>query len=299
MKDTLARISHSIWELRRQLKKNPDDAELRKDFIKFYFESRLYVEQRNGVPGGDRSFLLLQEREAPLCILFHGAGGSPDEMRGLGEHLFGRGYTVYANYLPLSKSTGDSYELGSVRHKLHKRKTGNKRAGILRGENQWSICMSETEVMLDALLCYTPNTYLVGFSFGGTIALHIINKYPVRGAILIAPALYAVKSGRYLVFQVMRKFMPTVASNVAPREYTILEFMEMTIRNLNPIKKPVLVIQSSRDPLVSTKGFYLLKRHLDNTKSRLVLIDSDTHVLVNSAESKKVFGLSSDFLKKI
>ncbi len=298
-KDTLARIGHSVWELKKRLDENPRDVELRRDFLQFFHSSRMYVEQRNGVQREDRSFLLLQERESPLCILIHGAGGSPDEMKGLGEHLFDRGYTIYGISLPMSKSSRDSQGGDSTRGGLFRRRTGNWKTGSLRGYDQWSICLSETEVVLDALQSYSPNTYIIGFSFGGTIALRVLDKYPVKGAVLISPVLFAVKTGRYLVFQAMRKIVPAAARTVAPREDTILEFMEMTRKSINPLTKPVLVLQASRDPMVSTRGFYLLKRKLEHSKSRLVLLDSDQHVLVAGEESRKVFRLCSDFLKKI
>jgi esterase/lipase len=299
VKDTLARIGHSVWELKKRLDENPRDAELRRDFLQFFHNSRQYVEQRNGVLREDRSFLLLQEREAPLCILIHGAGGSPEEMKGLGAHLFDLGYTIYGISLPMSKSSREPREGRSMIRGLFGRRADNWKTGSLKGDNQWSICLSEAEVVLDSLQSYSPNSYLIGFSFGGTIALHLLDRFPVKGAVLISPALFAVRTSRYLVFQALRKIVPAAARNMAPREDTILEFMEMTRKNLNPLKKPLLVIQSSRDPMVSTRGFYLLKRMLDHSKSRLVLLDSDHHVLVDGEESRKVFRLCSDFLRKI
>jgi esterase/lipase len=299
VKDTLERIGHSVWELRKRLEKNPQDAGLRRDFLRFFHASRLYVEQRNGIPEKDRSFLLLQERESALCLLVHGAAGSPDEMRELGGHLFDRGYSAYGICLPIGRSSREAGGSATARGGFMRRRGGNRKGGRLRGDSQWSICLAETEVVLDALRSYSSTLYIIGFSFGGTIALRLIDTHPVKGAVLISPALFAVRTSRYLAFKAMRKIVPAVARNVAPREDTILEFMEMTRKSLASIKKPVLVVQASRDPMVSTRGFYLLKRTLNNTKSRLVLIDSDQHVLVDGEESKKVFRLCSDFLKKI
>ena len=81
MKDTLARIDHSVWELGKLVAKHPESITLRADFLKFFHESRIFVERKAGGPDADRSFLLLQDHEALCCLLLHGAGGTPAEMR--------------------------------------------------------------------------------------------------------------------------------------------------------------------------------------------------------------------------
>ncbi|UCF04661.1 MAG: alpha/beta fold hydrolase [bacterium] len=298
MKNALERISQTVWELHKKVQEDPANFEYRYDLLRFLHESRLVAERQRGVARDDHSFLLMQERESLCCLLLHGAGGSPREMRPLGEYLFKMGFTVYALSLPLAQGSNEDYVLGGVLNKL---RNGNHRKGDERFKRgtSWSACLSMASIALNTVLAYTSNTYVVGFSFGGTIALNLLENYPIRGAVLISPALVPVRTGRYIVFTVMRKILPFLVSRVAPREDTVIEFMEQTRREIRTIQKPILVVQSAYDPVVSARGFYLLKERAANTSSRFHLIYSRRHVIIDGDESEQVFTLCSDFIKKI
>lgn len=298
MGNTLERVNQTIWELQRKVEENPDDLSFRKELLKFFHESRLFSERKSGVPEEDRSFLLLQERESICCFLIHGAGGSPKEMQALGAHLYRLGYTVYAMRLTLDSVSDNSALKNSIKVKFRRNKDDKKRRRVVTG-NSWSVCLSEAEIIINTLFSYTRGIYIVGFSFGGTIALNLLHDYPVKGAVLVAPALFPVRTGRYMIFQFLRSVLPSAARSLAPREDTIMELMEKTRKDMESMRQPVLVIQSSNDPVISTKGYHTLKRHLKNPKSRSVLLDSDRHVLVGGEEAEEVFRLCGDFIKEI
>ncbi len=300
MNDALSRISHSIWELRNKVKEHPADIELRKDLLKFFCQSRWMIEMRRGVPEEDRSFVLLQERESICCFLIHGSGGSPAEMRTLGEHLFEMGYSVYAMNLPLDRT--DSH--GSMLDVLKRVFNNKAEFGVGRGKgsysgNTWTACVSEAEITLEVLFTYTPNVYVVGFSFGGTMALDLVNRHSVKAAVLISPALVPVPNGRFLFFHILRKILPSAARAIRPRDFTVLEFMNRTKTGLTGIKQPVLLIQASRDPMISLKGFNLIKSHLENRRSKTVMLENDDHVLVSGDNSEEIFRLCGDFIKEV
>jgi len=250
------------------------------------------------IPKEDRSFLHLQKGESTCCFLLHGAGGSPKEMRLLGDHLFRLGLSVYAAGFTLGAATDGSNNIGNVISKFQWKNRGRETEKNSQVGNSWSVCLSESEIALNTLLSYTTNTYIVGFSFGATIALNLMLRCPVRGSILIAPALFPVRTVRYMVFQVLRKMLPLAARNIAAREYNILELMERTRGSLNPIHEPVLVIQASDDPVISSRGFHLLKRLSTHSKSGFHIIQSKNHVLVGGEESEKVLALCGDFIRE-
>ena len=108
MVKTLERITQSVWELRERVRLNPQSYEYRRDMLEFWADSRVFIERRSGVPEPERSFLMLQKRESIGCLLIHGAGGSPAEMRPLAEHLFNRGFTVLGIRLPLDPNYSDA-----------------------------------------------------------------------------------------------------------------------------------------------------------------------------------------------
>lgn len=299
MRDTLARIDHSVWELGKLIAKNPDSISLRGDFLKFFHESRLFIERKTGVPEQDRSFLLLQNREALCCLLLHGSGGSPAEMRPLAEHLFKQGYTVYGIRLALGGEENHSLQGSTRRGSFHWRALLQKRNGKRRDGYNWERCLCDAEVVLGTLLTFSANTYAVGFSFGGTIALNLLQKAPLKGAVLISPALFPAADGRYLTFKVVRSVAPFAAKGIVPKEYSLVQFLERTRARLKAVKQPILVVHASRDRIVSPKSLHYLRSISSNPKSRFELIKSDRHVIVKGDEAAQVFKLCGDFLREI
>ena len=298
MKDTLARINHSVWELNKLIAKNPDSFSLRTDFIKFFHESRVFIERKKSIPEADRSFLMLQQREALCCFLLHGAGGSPAEMRSLGDHLFKTGYTVYGMRLALDTDGNNSSRAASSGRRLSW--SGFKKQGKAKPKSgfNWERCLADAEIVLGALLTFSPNTYAVGFSFGGTVALNLLQEFPLKGAVLIAPALFPVQDGRYVAFRVVRAVAPFAAKGITPREYALLEFLKKTRASLKTVQQPILVIHGAREKIVSSKSLHYLKGIATNPKSRFELLDSDRHVLVKGDDAAAVFRLCTDFLRE-
>ena len=296
MGNAFANINQTLWELHKKVKKQPGNLELRKELLRLFLESAQYMERRNHVPEEDRSFLLLQERASLCCMLIHGAGGSPREMKALGEHLYEHGYTVFGIRLPLNGQQGTSG-----------RSSGRKssRAPFLwrkRAQNNlplsWSTCLSASEVALETLMEYTPNTYLFGFSFGGTIVMNLIQRYEVKGAILISPALVPLATARSVLFRALRKVVRPAAQRIAPKEDTMLDLMERTRSNFKTIQQPLLAIQSADDPIISMKGFELLRSKAANPRSRFIRLEHGGHVLVDSDVAQDVFTMCSDFIKE-
>jgi carboxylesterase len=294
LRNTLSNINQTLWELKKKIKQSPDSLKLRKEFLKLFYESAFYIERKTGVPDNERSFLLLQERESLCCMLIHGGGGSPHEMRLLGNHLYKHGYTVYGIRLPLGNIHNGTPDFTSVRSAFQWKKRVNDSLA-----RSWSSCLSMSEIALETLLDYTANTYVIGFSFGGTIALNVLKRYPVRGAVLIAPALVPLATTRSLVFKALRRVLPLVAQRVAPREDTILDLAERTRASLGSIQQPILVIQAVDDPILSMKGFEQLRGHASNPRSSFVRLERGGHVLVGSDVAPDVYRMCSDFIKEV
>jgi len=296
VKSTLAKINQTIWELHQEVQRRPGNMVLRRDLIKFFHESRHYTERRDGIPEEERSFLLLQQRESICCLLIHGAGGSPSEMRELGNYLFRQGYTVYGMRLPLEISPDASARCPAETGPWWRDRRGRKN-GI--EVNPWNVSLAESEIVLDTLLTYNASTYIIGFSFGATIALNLLGTHTPVGTILIAPTIYVVRSGRYLLFQVVRKVLPAAARNLAPCEDTVLELIERTRMQLKSIEVPVCVVHAEDDPLVSPRSLEFLRSRSRNPKSRFHLLPRGGHVLISGENAREVFDICGDFIKEV
>lgn len=299
LSDTLEKINQSVWELQQKLENNPDNHALRKDLVKFFHESRLFIERKAGVPEKERSFLMLQEREAICCFLIHGTGGTPDEMRFLADSLYSQGYTVYAIRLPIDPKSVDSGFGDFLRGRFGNGNRKGNNGNHVRNRSTWSVSLSQSEVVLDTLLSYSKSTYVIGMSFGGTLALNLLRKFPVKGTILISPGLFPTRSNRYLFFRLWQKVLPSLAKEIAPVKTTIIELIEKTRSEFAPVNDPILVIQAVDDPVISSKGLNFLKRHSTNPKSKFVWLRDGGHVLIRGSRAEEVAKLCADFIKKV
>ena len=289
-------INQTIWELHKKLKKQPGNLELRKELLRLFSESAQFIERKYRIPEEDRSFLLLQKREALCCLLIHGGGGTPREMRPLGEHLYERGYTVYGLRLPLDghqAAQGRSSGRASPRFPFRWMRRVQDGAPL-----SWSTCLSISEIALETLMEYTHNIYPVGFSFGGTIVLNLIQRYEVKGALLISPALFPIATTHGMLFRALRRASRSAARRIAPREDTMLDLMQRTRSGLQTIQQPILVVQAADDPIISTKGFEFLRGKAANPRSRFVRLERGGHVLVGPDSAREVFAMCSDFIKE-
>lgn len=295
MRQTLARINQAVWELGKLIAKDPGSYDVRADFIRFFHEARLFHERKKAVPEVDRSFLLLQERESPTCLLLHGVGGTPAEMRPIGEHLERSGFTVYAPRLAL----GDDASAVPTPRAAARLLAPLQRRSSARGGYNIERCVADTGAVLDSLLMFSPDTSLVGFSFGGALALRFMGGKPVRAAVLLAPGLFPAASLRLRLFSAMRAVAPLAARGGFPREEALLRFSESTRERVAAIEQPVLVVQSARDRVVSSKGLRFVERRSKNPKSRFVTLEGDKHVIVSGDGAQNVFRLCTDFLREI
>ena len=164
--------------------------------------------------------------------------------------------------------------------------------------NRWSACLAEMSIAVETLVACFPHTWIAGFSFGGTLALNLLREHPLRGGVLIAPALYPRRSLRYVGFRVLRRLMPALARRRYPRETTVVELMEQSRTNLARIETPLLVVQAARDPIVSRRGFDHLRRALPGETYRFLLLDSDRHVIVRGEDGSEVARLVGECIKR-
>lgn len=301
MARTLERINQSVWELREKVRLNPTSYEYRKDLLNFWTDSKIFVERREGVPEPQRSFLMLQKKEAVGCLLIHGAGGSPEEMRPMAEYLFRQGFTVLGIRLPLDPNYSDAGFSEYVRAVFSREGRKIRSGGGTDAGGSWSACIAQSEVALDTMLAYSPDSYVTGFSFGGTIALNLMHKFPVKGSILLAPGLFPMGGTRFAMFWAARRFMPGLTKKAMPVRTMMLDLLERTRSSLGsePIKTPMLVMQAADDPVISARGYQFLQKRASNPRSKFILLGKGGHVIIKGDDSQKIFGHCSDFIKGV
>lgn len=98
------------------------------------------------------------------ALLIHGFPGSPAEVRPLGQALNALGLAVRAPLLP-----GFGQDIESLPHRTHE---------------DWLRCVADA---YQALRSECDQTFLIGFSMGGSLALQTAERYGADALILLAP----------------------------------------------------------------------------------------------------------------
>ena len=157
-------INRTIWEINESLKKTPESPRQRRELLRAHFLQHFEYDKAQHVARDDRSFVFLHETDAPLVLLLHGSTGTPAEMRDLGTHLHNHGISAYCPRIGVT--------------------------GTRDKARSWEGWVSQAQVAMEIAATSSSATFVCGLSLGGAVALMLADRTPVKGLILLAPALY-------------------------------------------------------------------------------------------------------------
>jgi len=157
-------INRTIWEINEALKKSPESPRQRRELLRAQFLQNFEYDKAFHVPRDDRSFLFLHDTDAPIVLLLHGSTGTPAEMRDLGNHLYANGVSAYCPRL--RRTNGHDVP------------------------TSWEGWVSQAQIAIEIVTTCSPAAFVCGLSLGATVALILADRAPVKGLILLAPALY-------------------------------------------------------------------------------------------------------------
>lgn len=127
------------------------------------------------------------------CLLLHGSAASPCNHLNLGERLAAQGYTV----------------LGSL---LAGHDTPQK---LYSGEVTWQDCFASAVRDLNILSQYVDEIFIIGSSFGGSLAYLLGLKYRVKGVVALSAPGLGRRPGRNLWIQQVEACIREVEQNIA------------------------------------------------------------------------------------
>lgn len=228
------------------------------------------------------------------CLLIHGFGGSPAEMRGLGLYLAEQGITAYAPLLAGHGTTPEDWA-----------KTG------------WTDWIASAEDGLRRLLVECEVIFLAGLSFGGVIGLHLASHYPIRGLAVMSTPVY-IADWRVRFVSILKYMVRYVTPNqdndlvdpqakralwIYDRVPTVavescLKFIAKVRGELGRVSAPLLIIQSSRDKTVSPKCASYLYERVASTDKRLLWLDNSGHGVTVDMEKEKVWAEVGRFIRE-
>lgn len=224
-------------------------------------------------------------------LLIHGFTGSPSEMRYLGDYLKDKNFSVRGVLL---KGHGTSPK--------EMKKTNYK---------DW-IQSAEQSYLELAELC--DEVFIVGFSMGGAIALHLAKKYDVKGIISLSTPMkilnrqyYIGAAVKYLSFaigkqsKIVKQKDPFIISYDKTSVKCIISFMQlinMVKLDLHKVEKPILIMQSYGDGTVHPSSANFIYTKVASTDKSIIFLHNSGHVITCDSEKEQVFEEVHNFINK-
>jgi carboxylesterase len=264
-------INRTIWEIQRQVDAHPEQRRYRRELLRAHFLQHFEFDKAYHVPRDDRTFLFLQEDDAPACLLIHGAQGTPAEMRELGNFLYSQGHTVYC---PRFSRTDTKDRMVT-----------------------WESWVTQAQTALETVCTCSDRTFAVGLSLGATIAMVLSElNDSLRGIVLLAPALYPKVTLKTRIYQFGRLITPTLFYRLAGWNGEVLKAMDHVKRRQTRIEIPVLALQAADDTHLSHRGLKFLRRHCPHPGTDARLLPHGTHVLTRGPAKDEVFAAVQEFI---
>jgi carboxylesterase len=265
-------INRTIWEINGSLKKTPESARQRRELLRAHFLQRFEFDKAQHVARDDRSFLFLQDADAPVVLLLHGSTGTPAEMRDLGTHLHAQGLSAYCPRIGV--------------------------AGTRERARSWEGWVSQAQVAIEITAASSEAAFLCGLSLGGAVALMLADRSPVKGLILLAPALYPRMTLKTQALQVARLVTPTLFYHFAGWNGEVLQAMDTVRREGRAIDIPVLAIQAGDDTHLSARGLKFVRRHARHRDTEIVLLPEGGHVITRGPAKAEVCDRVTKFVSR-
>lgn len=223
-------------------------------------------------------------------LLLHGFTGTPSELRPMGKYLSEKGYTVKA---PLLAGHGTSPE--------DMLRTGMKDWVKSAGDAYFDLKRKHEDVIV------------AGLSMGGSLALHLAARLPVKGVISMCAPMYLqdrrASFARWIAPFV--KFNPhkvSYAEHIEPYlagyDKTpvrcvpeLLKLIRTVRRELPEIKVPALIMQAEQDLTVRPESAEYLYQRIGSGQKQLKWYPNSGHILTVDHDRDQVFADVEQFAK--
>lgn len=267
------------------------------DFTRAYDQYYIQWESKDQKVG--RPLFLKHDNEIAGVLLIHGYMAAPEEMNAFATYLYGQGFTVLA---PRLKGHGTAPEdLAKTTHE------------------EWMESVEEAYVVLRHSC---EKVVIGGFSTGAGLALELACRVDDYQAIFaVAPPMQLNDLGSYFVpamdaWNAMTKKinLPGIAKEFLENRpenphinyvrnpiagiHQLEKLMEDLAPKLKSLEKPVLVVQSRKDPVVNPNGTQKLFKKLGSPVKEYYLFDFERHGILTGKGVERVFRAIEDFIRQ-
>jgi carboxylesterase len=228
------------------------------------------------------------------ALLIHGYTGSPQGMRGLGEHLAGAGLAVQAPLLPGHGTTWEDL--------------------APRTADEWT---ETVESAYEELASRTEEVFLVSLSFGSALALDFAARHPkkVAGLVSMAGMVFTRDPRRHIapLLAKVLKSIPGVGNDIAdpdnrieicydrvPPKATLhmLQVCERAKRTLPQVTSPILVMHGLQDHTVHPSNASYIYDNVGSADKELLWLQRSYHVVTLDFDRDLVADRTLRFIKE-
>jgi carboxylesterase len=222
-------------------------------------------------------------------LLLHGFSGSPFEVRELGARLHQRGYSVYAPELP--GHGGDVRVLGRVRRDDY---------------------LEAAEALFDLAQRRSKRVYVVGFSMGGTLGLHIAQRRDPAALVTVnSPVFMPPHVHHGAALSRVSKSIPVPVNLNALFDHegyvtvpasalaTFLSVLARVRRGLHDVRCPLLVLHSARDITVPVANAAAIADAVSSPDRRVIILSQGQHLMTVGTRLDTIEPLVAEFLERM
>lgn len=269
-------LSKNIWELEQTVAAGQASNQTREALLRAYAQQVDLVEGELGIDPPKRSRIRIREDSRDGVLLVHGSTGSPEDLAALEEFLFTSGFTTYTVRLP-GHGEGEraSYE-----------------------ETAWESCRVDLENRFRILANGCSRIFVLGFSFGAALALHLKQKPRPQGMVFLAPALYP----RLTFSQKLLSFFGLDRTRWMRAKLgwkgEVLAAMESARKqDWWEDNVPLYVAIARDDPTVDPKGASFLRKRAAEKRTVVKVLDDGGHMFFNESARDETHQTILDFLR--
>ena len=232
------------------------------------------------------------------CLLLHGFGCGPIQMRELGEILSTWGFTARGILLPGHCETNNSFTSVTF--------------------HDWQ---KKVEAEYLQLTYNYKEVVVIGFSLGALLTLHLASHYPIERTILLSTPLFIIR--KYLPMNCLIDVCKIFIKRVKPLRrryyieseaysghvhfpiethfplqavYELKQLMNTVKPRLKDIRSSTLVIHSRKDITSAPASAHYVLKHLGSSDKRIVWLKRSHHVVMYDQERHVVFEAIRAFL---
>ncbi len=261
------------------------------------------------------------ESSQATVLLIHGLTGTPNEMKGLANFFYRRGYSVFCPRLAhhgeplhiLKRAKWQEF-YRSVKEALQKIPTDQKifTAGLSMGALLALLLAEEFPERISGTTCLSPTLFYDGWNIPWSHCLLPLAYYtPIRYfAYFKEEPPYGIKNERIRnkVHEYYKNASFGDVSEVAQYGYpyfpvTLLCELRLLIRELmkkmSRIRIPIQMIQASEDDMTSVKNSQFIYDHIASAQKEIVLLHDSYHVITADQERRTVAQKMNEFFCRI